>query len=513
MSKIEKVLGDPLNSSKTLFLQLIIVALLAVACTARKSGGSSMNIEMEPDTTSVLKNPAMGWVMYNEGWELYSYYQENFDHLNVDSFWKQMDEVNAHEVSNILYIRAIWSAFEPEEGEYAWEHDPDFIKLIEGAKERNLKLAFRVFHHSGSQVQQATPDYVFEAGAQYEVSKKGSNKRGFKNPYYDDPVFMQKFNTFVAALAAEFDDPEVTDFVDGYGAGLWGEGHNLLLIDKNKKGEVIDRITGIYESHFKNILTVYNLSSADWKYAGPLVFENKHFLPRRDGLGSYWFAQKSRDRVDNYFFPKYPLMAEGCYWLNSKTQDTTGTAYKTDKQFEFHSWREALSFGMEDALNHHANIYDLRVPLQAKFWIKQAPDAVQKFITHGGYRLYPNEVNIRQTSDSLIVESSWENLGVGVLPNHHPNWNGKYKLAWGLKHKESAEVTAMVIEGSANPGDWIKGEHYLYITEIKIPQNVKSEDYFLVTAIVNERNNQAEIELALKEKPKDKWYKISSLTF
>ncbi|MBD0834751.1 hypothetical protein [Aestuariibaculum suncheonense] len=468
---------------------------------------------MKPDTLRVLKNPAMGWVMYNEGWELYPYYQNNYKHMNVDHFWKDMDAVNASSVSNILYIRAVWSAFEPQEGKYAWDIDPNFKKLIEGAEKRHLKLAFRVFHQSQDQVQQATPEFVFNAGASFKSIKGQAGHQIFKNPYYDDPVFMAKFNAFVKAFAAKFDNPEITDFVDAYGAGLWGEGHNVLVKDKSHLGNVIDEITGIYTKHFKNVLTVFNLSESDWKHAKSYVFDQKQLIPRRDGLGSFWFSEKSRERINNYFFPRYPLIAEGCYWLNSKTNDTTNLTYKLDKKYNFNSWKDALTFGMEDALNYHANVYDLRVPLQAKYLIQHAPKSIQKFITHGGYRLYPNRVGVKKSKDTLIIDNNWRNLGVGLLPNHHPNWNNKYKLAWGLKNKNTSKVIAVTVDLKANPGDWVKDSNYCYKTKLNIPKEIKLEDYYLVTGIINGNTKKPEIELALSEAPKDNWYKITDINF
>ena len=468
------------------------------------------NYSFQPDTLKVLRNPAMGWVMYSEGWELYPYFQQNFDRVNVDSFWKEMDEVEAHKVSTILYIRAVWSAFEPEEGKYAWEHDPEFIKLVEGAKQRDLKLAFRVFHHSGDQEQQATPEYVFKAGAKHYITKEGPNKEWkFKNPYYDDPVFMEKFDAFVRALAAEYDDPETTDFIDAYGAGRWGEGHGVDVQNPENMASVIDGITGIYAKHFHRILPVYNLSYVDWEYSKELVYEKKGFLPRRDGLGSHWFPQVSKDRVNEYFFPKYPLIGEGCYWLNDPTGANQKNWYELDKEYTFSSWPEAIAYGTEDALKHHSNTYDLRVPLQAKMWIEELPKVVQKFITHGGYRFYPKEIKVDFLDrGSLEVNHTWTNLGVGLLPNHHPNWNYKYKVAFGFKNKETGEVVGIKISKQSDPGQWIKGNDFGYSTSMKIPADIDIDDFELVVSILNTETNRPEIELALKEDPTDKWYSL-----
>lgn len=494
------------------FVKIVFSFLVStILFSCQKLTKEQTEFQFTPDTTSVFRNPCMGWVMYSEGWELYPYFQENFERINVKSFWEEMDAVKAHEVSNILYIRAIWSAFEPEEGKYAWEHDPNFIELVEGAKKRNLKLAFRVFHNSRDQEQQATPEYVFQAGAEYIWVE--SNGRKYKNPYYDNPVFMEKFDAFVKAFAAEYDNPDITDFIDAYGAGLWGEGHGVDVKDPENIASVIDELTGVYQEHFKRIIPVYNLSYVDWEYSKTLVFEKKQFLPRRDGLGSHWFLQASKDRVDNYFFPKYPLIGEGCYWLNDPTGKHQKKPYENDKEYKMSSWPEAITVGMEVALNHHSNTYDLRVPLQAKMWIEECPDAVQKFITHGGYRFYPKHINIKEIGgDTLLIEHSWENLGVGLLPNNHPNWNYKYRISFALmdEHDNIVFIKAM---GDTDPSKWVKGTPVSYTSKLAMPSQLPKGEYFLAVAITDrDKQDQPGIDIAVgAENKANKWLKIKKI--
>src|SRR5699024_11470469 len=68
--------------------------------------------------------------------------------------------------------------------------------------------------------QQATPDYVKEAGA------KGYNNT-FWTPYINDEVFLEKFTRFIEAFGEEYNDPSKVDFVDGM--GLRSEEHTSEL--------------------------------------------------------------------------------------------------------------------------------------------------------------------------------------------------------------------------------------------------------------------------------------------
>lgn len=58
-----------------------------------------------------------------------------------------MEECKAADYSNILYIRMLWKDLEPEEGKYAWIYNERYKWYIQKAKDKGLKLAFRVFFH------------------------------------------------------------------------------------------------------------------------------------------------------------------------------------------------------------------------------------------------------------------------------------------------------------------------------------------------------------------------------
>lgn len=113
-------------------LLILIVALIPFYTNAQKKQETPFNqsrvIEYKPDTLSMLRNPAMGWVMYEEGW---SFKKGKNNPYNPVKFWKEMDAVNASSYSNILYIRVHWDVMEPEE-----ESLPGFIIS-------NTKIIFR----------------------------------------------------------------------------------------------------------------------------------------------------------------------------------------------------------------------------------------------------------------------------------------------------------------------------------------------------------------------------------
>ena len=102
--------------------------------------------------------------------------------------------------------------------------------------------------HRGYDQGANTPQFVYDAGAEYAMSEPKYPDR--KTPMPQDPIFQRYYEKFVAALAEEFNDPEYTSFIDGYGLGKWGEGHSVAYnkddvsaVDENTetvKREVLD---------------------------------------------------------------------------------------------------------------------------------------------------------------------------------------------------------------------------------------------------------------------------------
>lgn len=441
----------------------------------------------EPDTISILRNPAMGWVMYEEGW---SFNGGENNPYNPIRFWDEMDEVNASAYANILYIRVLWNVMEPEEGKYAWIYNQEYKDYIQKAKDRGLKLAFRIFFDNG------VPDFVYKAGAKSTLDPP-MNLKNDKQPYYDDPIFLDKLSNFIHAFAKEYDDPDVVDFIDAYGLGRWGEGHGVTLKNKENYESVMKRVTGDYAQNFKKVLTVMNLSGADYKYSKPLVFDKLGFLPRRDGIGSFWFNDKERAML-NELFPGKAHIGEACYWFNSPIDTSKSDAFKSDKRFKMKNFREALTIAVDDALANHSNTFDLRVPAQCKFWIEELPDQVQRFITQGGYRLYPSKVEVKQTNRKLTIVHDWKNYGVGVLPNKHPNWNYKYKVSFALLDPQTNEMKYQYVANETEPSDWLKGQIYTYASSFLIPDSVQRGNYNLCIGIIDkQKENSPGIKLSL----------------
>lgn len=423
-------------------------------------------VRFEADQKSMIRNPACGWVLYAADLML----------PHAGTYWQEVAEFVPK--TSIVYIRLPWSLYEPEEGNYAWERSGNLKALIDGAKERGLKLAFRIVLNSKDCKVSAAPAYVREAGAAgYE--EKGVGNIPLWTPDPTDLVFRMKFEKFLEAFASTFDDPDVVDFIDAVGLGWWGEMHHVG-IPSEKRADVYEWICSSYARHFKKVLlgtqVTSELGEGD---EGPLDREiaiDRHgYVARLDSLGSHWMKRKILPAI----IGDTPFFGESCYfslesWEMWKNPAETYTNH-----------RQVLEATLKDALDFHANTLDLRKPNDCRTWFRSAPDLVQRFIEQGGYRFVPEEISYPESAgkQAVTIKHRWRNLGVGALPNGNRRWNRKYRVAFALMSEEETKPAAIHIDRRLDPGNWRGTGGHDCSSDVSF--DVPPGDYRLAVAIVD----------------------------
>jgi len=590
------------------------------------------------NTDGMLRNPAMGWMLYVDNTP------DAFE--NPDKYWADFGA--AADSASILLIRAPWSQFEPEEGKYAWLYDNNYKKLIQGAKDRGIKLALEVYVNSQDAYRQATPNYVRDAGAdgflipfgrgikssiqsvsttagsfsgsiadimdgneqtawssalnvsfpQYItfdfgaapvvannlslVTEYGSGqgitkvdveylsgsgwtkgaeglqiewgtnsdteevrnitfpavsttalrlkvtdanmKYGnfsiseaylsdnsptdhFWSPYEDDPIFRDKFESFMDAFAAEYDDPSVTDFVDVYGLGWWGEMHNLKLKTETEQ-QAANWLTDVFTTRFSHVLVNsveggYLIDHADQKAISGVTAG----IRRNSYASPQYLPKAAQDKIRAVWRKGVPVFAEN----NFQVYDTWRTTWSPFYPNVGPMLRQAII----EALYTHSNVLDMRRPDDATTWTTRYPELVHHFNLYGGYRFVLQSVTLPErirAGEAFELEQSWKNTAVGLFPNKRPNWNHKYKVAYALLNKDNGTVAAYTTLPEIEAGDWVRGSEYAYNSSIRF-QGVAPGDYNLGVAIVDTTDeDQAAIQLAIRSpQTEEGWYSIGEI--
>ncbi len=459
------------------------------------------------DKKIFLRNPGMGWVVYIDAFE-----EDGFP--NAEEFWNSMKDYDAH--ASIFYVRIPWSQVEPEEGKYAWIYDDNYRKVIQTALDRGLKLAFRIYVDGKFSYQQATPEFVKQAGCKgYTKNPADCDDTGYTvnptdgtvlwTPYVDDKIFQEKFSNFVKAFGKEYDDPDKVDFIDGGSLGWWGEMHNIDYMTIAQSRIVFKWITNLYMDNFKHVLLGDQYGENSFAFELHDEMLKKGWVIRRDSLGSKVCFNDSHKARILHHWPKNPFFVENCF----HHFDLKEKWWKA----EFATLRDCLLSGLSDVEQCHGNTFDLRFPDDAKIWCEQFPDLVEEYALKLGYRLVIEEMEINPSDSALQIKSLWKNEGIGRLPNSSLNWNMKYKLAYALYDCDKDKITSIVTDNATDIGVWVKGNDYHCESSLSL-ENISAGNYKLVFAIVDTtKQNSPAIRLAIKSNTvAGGWYVAGNIT-
>ena len=380
------------------------LAVSLVACLLGFATGARAEEEtatVRPaDNGAALANPGMGWVFH---------YYDNVP-AHYGSKLAPSDTLDDWPGLTVIYLRIPWSYIEPEEGKFNWSVlDTPAQRWIAKGKQ----VAFRITT-SESWTRWATPKWVADAGAKgfnFRPGKGIQPDGPFWEPDFDDPVFLNKLDHFLAAMAARYDgNPEVA-FVDVGSLGVWGEGHTGASTRRPIKPETVKRHIDLYKKHFHKTLLAANddLGGHDASGASEVMrYAAKHNLTLRDdsilvqpGERAYFHATWAEA-----FWPRVPVILESEHYGGSKARGC---------------WQDG-SLYLKAIEEYHASYASIH--WWPREFLQENRELVRKINLRLGYRLqlveasWPKSV---RAGGTLTFNGRWRNAGVTpCLPGGHP---------------------------------------------------------------------------------------------
>ena len=487
----------------------------------------NMEVSFSLNQNDILHNPMNGWVLYLDATADPSYFDKEIYNSELGM------NVRIRDYASACYIRTEWKRMNPQDGVYFWQDENNSItRLVSRAKELGLPIAFRVIvdGRDRDKADGATPEFVRDAGAEVWVSDP--KHPNWFTPIVIDPIFRQYYEKFIKAFAEKFNDPDNVAFIDGYGLGKWGEGHNVCYEQNNAvsdrteeyKQETMEWVTGLYSENFTEVPLAINYH----RHLGAPVGEGEEASPnsdkilnialskgyclRSDAFGmndkGWGYNDWERSFVRNWNY-KVPVIMEGGYIVSSHSYWNDPAGYRKGypgdvRQGEYDASKEAK-----------VNMMDFRVGAETESWFTDAFNLVKKFNAEGGYRLYPDRVSVPETmasGDEATIVSRWRNIGWGYFPNNIRQWNYKYKVAFALLDSDENAVQTFV-DSNCEPSSWVSGSPATYTFKTKI--SVSAGTYTWAVAIVDTtKENTPSIELAVNsdKKTESGWVKISEVT-
>ncbi len=367
--------------------KLTAAFLLGMSCVLAAEESVTFKTQ---DTGAALVNPSMGWTLH-----FYSNVPRNYG-----SKLSPSDTVDDFPGLSTVYLRLPWAYLEPREGEFNWAIlDTPAQRWIAKGKRVALRLTC-----SENWMKYATPEWVKNAGAKgafYEFNKGRVPQSNNWDPLYDDPVFLQKLDAFLAALARRYDGNPNVEFIDVGTYGMWGEGHTFMSSEQDQfdlKKLHID----LHLKHFKKTLLCISDDFAGHNKPGshfPITDYalSKGITLRDDSIlvqpppNSWYHAEMAQA-----FWPKFPVILEHEHYGGSKQRG---------------AWSgELLLKSVED---YHASFMSIH------WWprelLEENREVINQINLRMGYRLQPVEVSgpkVIQIGKPFQVKWTWVNKGV-----------------------------------------------------------------------------------------------------
>lgn len=491
-------------------------------------------VNIKPERSKFLRNPLQGWNIYTG---IGSGMMDNFWDI-YDNFDSSEGKVKVSDYGTTLYIRGAWSDFNPEEGVYIWQDGVNtepakrFRMLVNGAKERNLKLAFTFVVDSRDKHYNFTPDYVREAGCKGYVTTTGSVQ--VWSPYPDDPIFQEKYAKFLQDFAAKYNDPDLTNYVSGFGLGKWGETHTLKYwavdnkekTEKETKYEVFEWITDLMAKTFTKVPIFINyhrclLSSSSFDGANlddtaDLIDRavKKGFSLRHDAFGMKQYYKDWERRIATTYRYQCPFIMEGGWVKSSHGSSIKGDGYA--------DYAEVRKGEFDEGKGANVNMMDFRFSSspqtgETHSWFNSAFKLVKEFIADGGYRLYPDKISLPENASSngkVVLTHRWSNLGWGYCPTNLPQWNQKYKVAFALLDKTTEKSVKVFVDPNPEISDWVQGTPHTYKTELTLSDVTSGQYEWAVGIVDTTKDNAIGIIISARDEyqTEDGWVKLSDVT-
>lgn len=370
------------------------------------------------DTGRALVNPDMGWTMH--------FYSNRIE--NYGSRLEPSDTLDDFPGLSTVYLRVPWSFLEPEEGRFDWS-------LLDTPAQRWIgkgkKIALRI-SCTESWIRYATPEWVHKAGAKgYDFTPgRGAHEGGvFWEPDYDDPVFLEKLERFLQAMAERYDGNENVAFVDVGSYGVWGEGHTfhssrIQVAEATKKKHL-----NLHLKHFPKTLLALNddyIGNAVRTEHAPLTdYALEHGVTLRDDSvlvqppPRSWYHAK----LAQPFWPKLPVVLEHEHFGSSKRKGAWDGQLLLKAVEDYHASYMSIHWWPREELN-------------------QNRETIHRINRRLGYRLqlreasWPRSVRV---GEPFTVTTSWANAGVA------PCYPGGY-VAVTLKDEKGGIVDVQVDE-------------------------------------------------------------------
>lgn len=416
------------------------------------------------DTSIVLQNPDMGWVLY----ENYPLDQRPGGASTLVNLPKEsFPEVDA------VAIMFSWQDVEKSKDVY------DFSKVdfaYDYWKARGKQIQLRMSAESllwwsglNPPAGQGVPGYVLDALSAEKKQVRICEGLAYVVVDARDDFYQERLSKFLRTVARHCEKRPVT-LIDLRGFGLWGEWHTGFrypTVDDRISAlrQIIDLWSDSLKGHKLAISYSYDPDSPpDYQSGSTQVYSEKeaqhwkgfarysafdyairkpNVLLRRDGVGGA--VHSNERRFLREAFETYHKGTMVCEFVGG-----FGAAKKGGD-----NW---VRWMIDDALSLHPNYINL-IGWQcedALAFCKERPDLIRHGLLNMGYRLVPVEISLPeklQPGSSLEFRSLWVNRARGVA-------QANFVLKMMLADPQTGKIVCEIDLGPLPTRNWVRGRYY-----------------------------------------------------
>lgn len=429
-------------------VKFILSGLVLMGTNLTLSAEETITVRPE-DTGGALINPGMGWTMH-----FYSNVARNYG-----SKLEPSDTLDDFPGVSTVYLRLPWAYLEPEEGRYNWAIlDTPAQRWIAKGKRIALRLTC-----SENWMTYATPKWVRDAGARgtfyrYGKGRVTEEESGAWDPFYDDPVFIEKLDAFLAAYARRYDGNPNVEFVDVGTYGLWGEGHTHAS-SRQDSFELQKLHIDLHLKHFKKTLLCISDDFAGHNKPGerfPITDYalSKGVTIRDDSImvqpppRSWYHAEMAQA-----FWPKLPVILETGHYGGCVSRGGWNPGLFLKSVEDYHASFMSIHWWPREFLEANRETID-KINLRLGYRLQPVsvtwPRNVAIATTQEAFTAYKDVTKHGDVSQRFKVKWSWTNKGVApCYPGGHP----------ALTLKDDMEgIVAVLVDDSLNLRDLKVGE-------------------------------------------------------
>ena len=468
----------------------ICFIVIGYSYTALAQADSQDACTVHPQDTGIaLVNPGMGWTMH-----FYSNIPGNYG-----SKLAPEDTLDDFPGLSTVYLRIPWAYIEPEEGNFNWAIlDTPAQRWIARGKRIALRLTC-----SENWMHFATPEWVKKAGAKgtfYRFGQGRDPEAKTWDPLFDDPIFLEKLNRFLAAAGARYDGNPNVEFIDVGTYGMWGEGHTFMSSRQDtfaiKKAHI-----DLHMKHFPRTLLCISDDFAGHDKPGRHFPITDYALSKgvtiRDDSIMVQPPPRSWYHTDmaQAFWPTLPVILEHQHY---------GASLKNK------AWDKDLFLKSVD--DYHASF--MSIHWWPRVLLQENRDVIDKINLRLGYRLLPTRVRWPRTvtiGQRFEVQWTWTNRGVApCYPGGHPALTLKNEQG-GIVSVLSDDTLNMRALKNGPPQDNPTTDHKSQFTVGLVAPTTQSGtvDVFIS---VGQRDGTPHIALPLANNDGQRRYRIGSLT-